>query len=196
MRGLNTGGETSSAWDVKNYLTVKCFWLSVALSQVSGRTIEMKDSPLTGAIHLRRGEIFPMCFGSDFVSHRRFSFSTVFRSIELGRRDGGGQFLDSPCFSRGEDRSKNQRLCFQWRGRLFEVESSHFVFLVLWYLPRASRRKRIGDLISSLLTLAPKRKSWVNQMMKKVSELTERTWGDTPRSLEWQKVSVVLIFQL
>ena len=196
MRGLNTGGQASSAWDVKNYLTVKCFWLSVALSQVSGRTIEMKDSPLTGAIHLRRGEIFPMCFGSDFVSHRRFSFSTVFRSIEPGRRDGGGQFLDSPCFSRGEDRSKNQRLCFQWRGRLFEVESSHFVFLVLWYLPRASRRKRIGDLISSLLTLAPKRKSWVNQMMKKVSELTERTWGDTPRSLEWQKVSVVLIFQL
>ena len=147
-------GEASSAWDVKNYLTVKCFWLSVALSQASGRTIEMKDSPLTGAIHLRRGEIFPMCFGSDFVSHRRFSFSTVFRSIEQGRRDGG-QFLDSLCFSRGEDRSKNQRLCFQWRGRLFEVESSHFVFLVLWYLPRASRRKRIGDLISSLLTLAP-----------------------------------------
>ena len=196
MRGLNTAGKASSAWDVKNYLTVKCFWLSVALSQVSGRTIEMKDSPLTGAIHLRQGEIFPMCFGSDFVSHRRFSFSTVFRSIEQGRRDGGGQFLDSPCFSRGEDRSKNQRLCFQWRGRLFEVQSSHFVFLVLWYLPRASRRKRIGDLISSLLTLAPKRKSWVNQMMKKVSELRERTWGDTPRSLEWQKVSVVLIFQL
>ena len=175
MRGLNVqgAGEASSAWDVKNYLTVKCFWLSVALSQVSGRTIEMKDSPLTGAIHLRRGEIFPMCFGSDFVSHRRFSFSTVFRSIEQGRRDGGGQFLDSPCFSRGEDRSKNQRLCFQWRGRLFEVESSHFVFLVLWYLPRASRRKRIGDLISSLLTLAPKKKSWVNQMMKKVSEEKE-----------------------
>ena len=180
MRGLNTGGQASSAWDVKNYLTVKCFWLSVALSQVSGRTIEMKDSPLTGAIHLRRGEIFPMCFGSDFVSHHRFSFSTVFRSIEPGRRDGG-QFLDSPCFSRGEDRSKNQRLCFQWRGRLFEVESSHFVFLVLWYLPRASRRKRIGDLISSLLTSWWKRKSWVNQMMKKVSteekELEETLLG-------------------